>query len=235
MRAGGSSEQWRVEFDADVEFSNGGGLQVQGFRLDIAGNDIDDDEIAELFVHHLGLLMVGRTTVKGKTLLREPHKGSRGVDVGRDEVRRVVDLTGPDTELHPPTRDVPLAGLVDLPGVLARLTGGGATVDRGALAPYQVEGRAVVVHGGPLDGPRLTAEAAAVLADRHAALVGTDAAPLPGATRLLTRRGVPVVTGLSGLHDLPPTGFRVHAVPTGTAVGPGGVQPIRIYGVCDGG
>jgi hypothetical protein len=31
----------RVKFDFEVTFSNGGGIQGQGFRLDIDGNDID--------------------------------------------------------------------------------------------------------------------------------------------------------------------------------------------------
>jgi len=72
-------EQWRVEFDADVTFANGGGLQTQGFRLDIAGDAIDDAELAEYFVHrHLGLLLVDTVTIRRRRLLREGHKGSRG-------------------------------------------------------------------------------------------------------------------------------------------------------------
>jgi arylformamidase len=231
----GSSDQWRVEFDADVEFSNGGALQVQGFRLDIADDDIGDDDLAELFIAHLGLLMVGSTTIKNKNLLREPHKGSRGVVVVRDTVRRVVDLTGADTQLCATAGDVPLASLVDLPGVLARLTGGAATVDHHALAPYQVDGRAVLVQAGSAAGPRMTAEAAALLARRNATLVGTEAAPLPEATELLNRHGIPVVTGLSRLQDLPPAGFRVHAVPAVDKATTDDRRPVRIYGVCDGG
>ena len=40
----------RVQFDFEVDFSNGGGLQGQGFRLDIDGEDIADDELGRL--HH---------------------------------------------------------------------------------------------------------------------------------------------------------------------------------------
>ena len=36
----------RVKFDFEVDFSNGGGLQGQGFRLDIEGEDISDEELA---------------------------------------------------------------------------------------------------------------------------------------------------------------------------------------------
>ncbi|WP_433677229.1 hypothetical protein [Microbacterium gorillae] len=72
-------EQWRIEFDADVTFVNGGGLQTQGFRLDIAGDAIDDAELADYFVHrHLGLLLVDTVTILRRQLIREGHKGSRG-------------------------------------------------------------------------------------------------------------------------------------------------------------
>lgn len=73
-----SAGQWRVQFDADITFSNGGGLQTQGFRLDIEGRDIADDVLAEYVVRHLGLLMVDRVLISNKVLLAEAHKGSRG-------------------------------------------------------------------------------------------------------------------------------------------------------------
>ncbi|SMD26258.1 Kynurenine formamidase [Kibdelosporangium aridum] len=84
--------EWRVQFDANVTFSNGGALQAQEFRLDIPGEDISDDALGELFVRHLGLLMVGDVTIANKTLIQEPHKGSRGVEVTAPE-RRVIDLS----------------------------------------------------------------------------------------------------------------------------------------------
>jgi len=72
-------DEYRVRFDADVSFANGGGLQVRDFRLDIGSDDISDDELGTLLVRHLGLLMVAAVRVSGKSILREPHKGSRGV------------------------------------------------------------------------------------------------------------------------------------------------------------
>jgi arylformamidase len=36
----------RVVFDFEVDFSNGGSLQGQDFRLDIEGDDVEDDELA---------------------------------------------------------------------------------------------------------------------------------------------------------------------------------------------
>ena len=72
------NEQWRVEFDAEVTFANGGDLRVRGFRLDIRDSDIGDEQLGELFVRHLGLLMVGEVRISGKRLIQEQHKGSRG-------------------------------------------------------------------------------------------------------------------------------------------------------------
>ncbi|GHJ48181.1 hypothetical protein Cs7R123_55230 [Catellatospora sp. TT07R-123] len=70
--------EYRVSFDADVTFANGGGLQAQGFRLDIPSGTITDAEIAALFTRHLGLLMVERVDLRDVEILTEPHKGSRG-------------------------------------------------------------------------------------------------------------------------------------------------------------
>jgi arylformamidase len=87
--------EWRAQFDAEVAFTNGGGLQAQGFRLDIPGRDISDDALADRFVRHLGLLMVDRVRISNKVLLQEAHKGSRGVaEPGPSRVpRRLVELS----------------------------------------------------------------------------------------------------------------------------------------------
>jgi hypothetical protein len=68
----------RVEFDFEIEFSNGGGLQGQGFRLDIDGEEIADDELAAYIVRDLGLLMVGDVRIRNKRILRERHKRRDG-------------------------------------------------------------------------------------------------------------------------------------------------------------
>jgi arylformamidase len=36
---------YRAEFDAEVTFLNGGGLQAQGFRLDVPGPDVSEWEL----------------------------------------------------------------------------------------------------------------------------------------------------------------------------------------------
>src|SRR5258705_9815951 len=88
-------DEWRALFDADVTFANGGGLQVQGFRLDIPGRDVDDAELGALLVRHLGLLMVREVRISNKELISEAHKGSRDVGAATPSGRRLVELSHP--------------------------------------------------------------------------------------------------------------------------------------------
>jgi arylformamidase len=64
----------RVSFDFSVKFSNGGGIQGQGFRLDIDGDSISDDALAAYIVKDLRLLMVGSVEILNKTVIEERHK-----------------------------------------------------------------------------------------------------------------------------------------------------------------
>jgi kynurenine formamidase len=70
--------QYRAEFDATVTFSNGGGLQVQGFRVDVPHGDVTEAEIGALFVASLALLMVERVDIQDVRVFGEQHKGTRG-------------------------------------------------------------------------------------------------------------------------------------------------------------
>jgi hypothetical protein len=66
--------QKRVVFDFEIDFSNGGGLQGQGFRLDIDGNDIAEQALADYIVRDLRLLMVGSVRILDKRIIVEAHK-----------------------------------------------------------------------------------------------------------------------------------------------------------------
>lgn len=66
--------QKRAVFDFAVEFTNGGGIQGQGFRLDIDGDDIDDRLLADCIVRDLRLLMAGPVRILQKEIVEEPHK-----------------------------------------------------------------------------------------------------------------------------------------------------------------
>jgi arylformamidase len=64
----------RVKFDFEIEFSNGGGLQGQGFRLDIPGDDISDAELADYIIKDMRLLMVKEVRILNKEIITEKHK-----------------------------------------------------------------------------------------------------------------------------------------------------------------
>ncbi len=64
----------RVKFDFEVDFSNGGGLQGQDFRLDIEGEDISDEELARYIVEDMRLLMVEEVRILNKEIIAEEHK-----------------------------------------------------------------------------------------------------------------------------------------------------------------
>lgn len=66
--------QKRVVFDFEIDFSNGGGLQGQQFRLDIDGDDISDAELADYIVDDMRLLMVGAVRILNKRIIEEAHK-----------------------------------------------------------------------------------------------------------------------------------------------------------------
>jgi arylformamidase len=64
----------RVQFDFAIEFTNGGGIQGQGFRLDITGDNISDQELANYIVQDMNLLMVGKVRILNKKIITEKHK-----------------------------------------------------------------------------------------------------------------------------------------------------------------
>ncbi|WHZ05765.1 cyclase [Neobacillus sp. YX16] len=64
----------RVLFDFEIEFTNGGGIQGQEFRLDINGDDISDEELARYIVEDMRLLMVGNVRILNKKIINEKHK-----------------------------------------------------------------------------------------------------------------------------------------------------------------
>ncbi|MEU4679459.1 cyclase family protein [Micromonospora sp. NPDC023737] len=152
-----------------------------------------------------------------------------------------ADLTG-----------VPLDRLADVPGVVIRMPTGARALDRLMLTPYDVTGKAVLLHtgwdahfgtpryGAP-EAPHLTADAARALAESGAALVGIDSINIddmspaangerPAHTTLLAA-GIPIVEHLSGLDSLPAAGFRFTAAPP--RVAGMGTFPVRAFAVID--
>ena len=64
----------RVKFDFEIDFTNGGGIQGQDFRLDIDGDDISDQELKDHIVTDMRLLMVGHVRILNKEIITEKHK-----------------------------------------------------------------------------------------------------------------------------------------------------------------
>lgn len=69
-----NAEDKRVIFDFEIDFSNGGGIQGQGFRLDIEGDDIEDEALGNYIVEDMRLLMVGEVRILNKKIIAEKHK-----------------------------------------------------------------------------------------------------------------------------------------------------------------
>jgi arylformamidase len=304
-----SDNEHRVQFDFEIEFSNGGGLQGQGFRLDIEGDDIADDDLAAYLVRDLGLLMVGDVRIRDKRIIRERHKRRAGAgrapsappdpagaatSVTRIDLSHTIEhgmityrglpapivcdflsreashaVYAPGTELQighislcsntgtyvdsPWHRyadmgdltTLPLDRLADIDAITIDVTGSERrAVDRTHLAPYDVAGKAVLVHTGwdrhwrtdqYFEGhPFLTAEAAAHLVDEGALFVGidslnidsTDGGERPVHSTLLAAE-IPICEHMTGLQALPAGGFRFSAVPV--KVKGMGSFPVRAY------
>jgi arylformamidase len=66
--------QRRVKFDFEVDFSNGGGLQGQDFRLDIEGENFSEEQLARYIVEDMRLLMVEEVRILNKEIIAERHK-----------------------------------------------------------------------------------------------------------------------------------------------------------------
>ncbi|MFJ1709849.1 cyclase family protein [Kitasatospora sp. NPDC088346] len=163
-----------------------------------------------------------------------------------------------DTPFHrfedgPDLAGIGLERLVDLDGVVVRVGHRGVDPADPAraigpllFAPYEVTGRAVLVHTGwdrhwgteqyGSGHPYLTPEAVDWLVAQRPALVGIDSLNIddtadgtrPAHTRLLAA-GIPVVEHLRGLEQLPADGFRFHAAPP--RVAGMGTFPVRAFAV----
>ncbi len=81
----------RVKFDFEIYFTNGGSLKGEDFRLDIAGDTISDEELADYLVADLRLLMVGQTKILNKEVFNETHK-RRPIDA-KANTHLLIDLS----------------------------------------------------------------------------------------------------------------------------------------------
>ncbi|MFF1571846.1 cyclase family protein [Leifsonia sp. NPDC058292] len=113
---------YRATFDAEIEFANGGGLQAQGFRLDLPSPDIDENELARLFVQHLGLALVGEVRLSNVEVVEEQHRGSRGVPSSAQQPTPASAGAGAEGRIEGRIVDLShriRAGLITYPGLPA--------------------------------------------------------------------------------------------------------------------
>ena len=273
----------RVVFDFEVDFSNGGSIQGQDFRLDIDGDDISDEQLADYIIRDMRLLMVGAVRILNKSIIIEQHKRqplpetpqaklvdlSHTIEDGlitykglpapiicdylsREDSRshyaegtefqiakiEMVANTGTylDCPFHryPDGKDTSEFGLeyfVDIDAVTVQADfRQGIAIDKNAFTPFDVKGRAVLVHTGwdvywntPQyfeNNPFLTAEAAEYLVQEGAKLVGIDSLNIDDTrtnSRLvhstLLANDILIVEHLCHLGQLPDEGYTFSAVP----------------------
>jgi arylformamidase len=80
----------RVAFDFEIFFTNGGSIKGEGFRLDINGDNITDEELADYLITDMNLLMAGETRIFNKQIITEKHK-RRPIGIGSP--KRFIDLS----------------------------------------------------------------------------------------------------------------------------------------------
>jgi kynurenine formamidase len=85
----------RATFDFEISFLNGGGIQGQGFRLDVSGEGVTDRELADALVRDMRLLMVREVRIFNKRIVSEHHKRPTGDEPrpSAARTRRLVDLS----------------------------------------------------------------------------------------------------------------------------------------------
>jgi len=83
----------RVVFDFEINFTNGGGIQGQDFRLDIEGDEIADGVLADYIVQDMQLLMVGKVNILNKYYITEPHKRMPVNARIPEELENLIDLS----------------------------------------------------------------------------------------------------------------------------------------------
>jgi kynurenine formamidase len=143
--------------------------------------------------------------------------------------------------------ELPLESLADLDAVVVRAVGrGGRAIDASAFRGLDVKGRAVLVHTDWADHwrtdryfeghPFLTDDAARLLADAGAAIVGIDTYNVDDTDDLrrpvhtvLLGAGIPICEHMRGLRDVPDRGARFYAVPV--KIKGFGTFPVRAFAI----
>lgn len=214
--AQGETEEYRVAFDFEIEFSNGGGLKGWDFRLDIDGAEVSDEALADYIVKDLRLLMVGSVRISNKSIFKERHK--RGGNPRQEATsvaasiaaRRVVDLSHPIRDGQVTYPGLPATSVTDhlshavsrgrygegvsfQIGRIAMTANSGTAID----APYHRFAGVPDVSDLPLDG----------LVDLEAVVVRLSGM----SSKAVTRQALlPAIEDVAGKAVLIETGWSVH-------------------------
>jgi arylformamidase len=188
--------QYRAELAAAVTLTSGGSLRIQGLRIDVPHPEVTRVEIAALLVAALGLRDVERVELDSARVFGDPAEPTGSSPIRQEfvELSHVVSdgrsgtcLAGPRHRYEDGTdlAGLPLGRLADLPAVVVRTIGSGSrAVEAADLESLTVAGHAVLLHTGgdrhwgtaayAEDNPYLSTDAARLLVERGAALVGID-------------------------------------------------------------
>jgi arylformamidase len=74
--------QFRAELDFEITFANGGSLAGEGFRIDIAGPELTDDELSAALITDLGLLMADDVRITRRRIFPDRHKRAAAAPAG---------------------------------------------------------------------------------------------------------------------------------------------------------
>jgi kynurenine formamidase len=112
MGVSDAAAQYRAELDFGITFSNGGALRGEGFRIDISGPGLTEDELGAALVADLGLLMADRVEIRRSRILSERHKRAapapHGAASSDGTALRRADLSHPIEQ-----------GMITIPGLPA--------------------------------------------------------------------------------------------------------------------
>lgn len=190
--------------------------------------------IADGLVTYPGLPAPRLSIHTSRDASREALGGKASFEIGAISM---VANTGTylDTPAHffadgPDLAHVPLSLVVDLPGTTIRCAPSGA-ITAAHIAGYELGSRAVLLDTGwsrhfgsaayaDPHAPYLASDAAELLVERGAILVGIDSVNIDDRTDAarpahsgLLRAGIPIVEHLTNLAVLPESGFRFTAAP----------------------
>jgi arylformamidase len=206
--------QYRAELDFEIAFANGGHLSGEGFRIDIDGPDLSDDELSAALIRDLGLLMADEVRISQRRIFPDRHKRA---------VPRVTPIPAGAVVRHADLSHVIKNGMVTIPGFPApriQAQSVSARLPPGRYAP----GVSFAIGEISLCGNTSTY----LDSPRHLLPAGDDLAALP-LDRLADLDGIVIdLTGMGGA-DSDGAGLDGPA-PRGREIGPGLLLPYDVAG-----